>query len=109
VAAVRPRKGRGAERNRALRMLAGSPLGCTEVIMLAHGFTVETLDRLVLDGLAAATGDGACRWAADHGDLAEDHRRALRDSYSITSSAVAFRISGKVRPSALAVLMLMAR
>jgi hypothetical protein len=56
VAAVRPRKGgRGAEQNRALRMLAGSPLGCTEAIMLAHGFTVETLGRLVLDGLATAT------------------------------------------------------
>jgi hypothetical protein len=54
--AVRPRKGgRGAERNRALRMLAGSPLGCTEAILLAHGFTVETLGRLVLDELATAT------------------------------------------------------
>jgi len=54
--AVRPRKsGRGAELNRALRMLAGSPLGCTEAIMLAHGFTVETLGRLVLDGHATAT------------------------------------------------------
>ena len=54
--AVRPRKGgRGAEQNRALRLLAGSPHGCTEAIMLAHGFTVETLGRLVLDGNATAT------------------------------------------------------
>jgi hypothetical protein len=54
--AVKPRKGgRGAEQNRALRMLAGSPLGCTESVLLAHGFTVETLGRLVLDGLATAT------------------------------------------------------
>ena len=53
---VRPGKGwRGAEQNRALRMLAGSPLGCTEAIMLAHGFTVEILERVVLDGLATAT------------------------------------------------------
>jgi hypothetical protein len=52
---VRPRKGRGAEQNRALRLLAGSPLGCTEAIMLAHGFTVETLGSLVLDGHATAT------------------------------------------------------
>jgi hypothetical protein len=44
-----------AERHRALRLLAGSPLGCTEAIMLAHGFTVEVLRRLVLDGLATAT------------------------------------------------------
>jgi hypothetical protein len=54
--AVRPRKGgRAAEQNRALRMLAGSPLGCTESVLLAHGFTVEILGRLVLDGLATAT------------------------------------------------------
>jgi hypothetical protein len=54
--AVRPRKGgRGAEQNRALRMLVGSPLGCTKSVLLAHGFTVETLGRLVLDGLATAT------------------------------------------------------
>jgi hypothetical protein len=47
----------GAERNRALRMLAGSPNGATEAIMLAHGFTVETLGRLVLDGLARVTSE----------------------------------------------------
>jgi hypothetical protein len=36
-------------------LLADSPLGATEAIMLAHGFTVETLGRLVLDGHATAT------------------------------------------------------
>jgi DNA-binding PadR family transcriptional regulator len=40
--------------HRALRLLAGSPLGCTEAIMLAHGFTYTTLDTLVRDGLATA-------------------------------------------------------
>jgi hypothetical protein len=44
-----------AERHRALRLLAGSPLGVTEAIMLAHGFTNELLDALVRDGLATAT------------------------------------------------------
>jgi hypothetical protein len=72
--AVRQRKGgRGAEQNRALRLLAGSPVGYTEAIMLAHGFTVETLGRLVLDGHATAT-PGIMHAAADHGDLADDHR-----------------------------------
>jgi hypothetical protein len=53
--AVKPRKvWRGAEQNRALRLLAGSPHGCTEAIMLAHGFTVEILGRLVLNGHATA-------------------------------------------------------
>jgi hypothetical protein len=54
--AVKPRNGgRGAEQDRALSLLAGSPFGCTEAIMLAHGFTVEMLGRLVLGGLATAT------------------------------------------------------
>jgi hypothetical protein len=45
VAAVRPRKGgRGAEQNRALRLLAGSPLGCTEAIMLPVGGWLRITD-----------------------------------------------------------------
>ena len=52
--AVSPQRGFAAERHRALRLLAGSPLGATEAIMLAHGFTNTTLDALVRDGLATA-------------------------------------------------------
>ncbi len=37
---------------RALRELARGPHGCTEAIMLAHGFTAELLAALVRDGLA---------------------------------------------------------
>jgi hypothetical protein len=33
------------DQRRALRLLSGSPLGVTEAIMLAHGFTNETLER----------------------------------------------------------------
>jgi hypothetical protein len=33
-------------------MLATSPAGCTEAIMLAHGFKLQLLADLVLDGLA---------------------------------------------------------
>jgi hypothetical protein len=43
-----------AEQNRALRMLADTPLGCTEAVMLAHGFTAELLADLMRDGLATA-------------------------------------------------------
>jgi hypothetical protein len=43
-----------AERKRALRMLTRSPDGCTEAILLAHGFKIEMLAGLVLDGLATA-------------------------------------------------------
>jgi hypothetical protein len=42
------------DQRRALRLLAGSPLGVTEAIMLAHGFTTEMLTVLVRDGLATA-------------------------------------------------------
>jgi hypothetical protein len=41
-----------SERQRALRLLANSPNGCTEALMLAHGFTAELLDRLVVEGVA---------------------------------------------------------
>jgi hypothetical protein len=41
------------DQRRALRLLAGSPLGATEAIMLAHGFTNAMLDTLVR-GLATA-------------------------------------------------------
>ena len=45
------------DRRRALELLAASPDGCTEAIMLAHGFTTEMLVRLVRDGLATATAE----------------------------------------------------
>jgi hypothetical protein len=41
-----------AEQRRALRLLAGSPLGCTEAIRRAHGLKAELLALLVRDGLA---------------------------------------------------------
>jgi hypothetical protein len=43
-----------ADQRRALKLLAGSPRGCTESIMLAHGFRIEMLAQLVRDGLASA-------------------------------------------------------
>ena len=53
--AVRPRKRRlGGEQRRALRLLAISPFGATEAIMLAHGFTRRTLAGLDRAGLATA-------------------------------------------------------
>ena len=44
-----------ANHRRALRLLAGLSHGCTEAILLAHGFTIEMLVVLVRDGLATAT------------------------------------------------------
>jgi hypothetical protein len=42
------------EQRRTLRLLAGSPLGATEAMMMAHGFTNATLDALVRNGVATA-------------------------------------------------------
>jgi hypothetical protein len=42
-------------RRRALLLLASCPDGCTEAVMLAHGFTVEQFGELVRTGLATAT------------------------------------------------------
>jgi hypothetical protein len=43
-----------ADQREVLRMLAGSPLGSTESIIMAHGFAIGTLHDLVRNGLATA-------------------------------------------------------
>jgi hypothetical protein len=43
------------EQHRALQLLARSPNGCTEALMMAHGFESAMLGQLVVDGLALAT------------------------------------------------------
>jgi hypothetical protein len=42
------------DQREALRMLAGSPNGTTESILLTHGFGIGTLHDLVSSGLATA-------------------------------------------------------
>jgi hypothetical protein len=44
-----------SDRRRALELLASSRDGCTEAIMLAHGFTVAQMVDLCIAGLATAT------------------------------------------------------
>jgi hypothetical protein len=46
-----------ATRRRALELLAGSRDGCTEAIMIAHGFSIEQIVDLVRVGLATATAE----------------------------------------------------
>ena len=43
-----------ADQHEALRMLAGSPGGCTVSIMMAHGCAIGMLDDLVRNGFATA-------------------------------------------------------
>jgi hypothetical protein len=42
------------EQLRALQLLALSPNGCTEALMMAHGFELAFLGKLILDGFAMA-------------------------------------------------------
>jgi len=49
------RHGPRPDRRRALELLASSPDGATEAIMIAHGITVEMMVELVRSGLASAT------------------------------------------------------
>jgi hypothetical protein len=43
------------EQRRALQLLARSPDGCTEALMMAFGFPIEMLGDLVMAGFALAT------------------------------------------------------
>jgi hypothetical protein len=45
------------DRRRALELLASCRHGCTEAIMLAHGFTIPQMVELVRAGLASATAE----------------------------------------------------
>jgi hypothetical protein len=55
VAAVSARsRDLSGEQRRALEILAGSPHGCTEGTLRAHGFTVGLLARIVRAGFATA-------------------------------------------------------
>jgi hypothetical protein len=53
----RPRRRPKPDRRRALELLASCPDGCTEAIMLAHGFTTEQVVELVRARLATATAE----------------------------------------------------
>ena len=52
----RRRRSPKPDRRRALELLASCPDGCTETIMLVHGFMVGQLDELIRAGLAANCG-----------------------------------------------------
>jgi hypothetical protein len=50
-------RGPKPDRRRALELLAASRDGCTEAIMIAHGFSIDMLVELVNAGLATATAE----------------------------------------------------
>jgi hypothetical protein len=48
---------RHPDRRRALELLASCRDGCTEAILLAHGFTIDMMVELVNAGLASASAE----------------------------------------------------
>jgi hypothetical protein len=52
-----PRRQRKPDRQRALQLLASCRDGCTEAIMLAHGFSIDLMVELVRAALATATAE----------------------------------------------------
>jgi hypothetical protein len=48
----------GDEQLRALLLLARSPNGCTEAVLMAHGFPSEMLEELLTTGLVKASPEG---------------------------------------------------
>jgi ABC-type amino acid transport system permease subunit len=51
------RRHRKPDRRRALELLASCPDGCTEAILLAHGFTTAQMVELVRAGLASVSAE----------------------------------------------------
>jgi hypothetical protein len=79
------RRGPKPDRRRALELLAGcGPDGCTEAIMLAHGFTTRQMVELVRAGLATATAErvvaGGLKLEVARVRITEAGRRALADT-----------------------------
>ena len=76
------------DRRRALELLASSPDGCTEALMVANGFTIELLLELLRTGLATAHAerrivDGKMTEVARMGIT--DEGRRLLESDSVTT------------------------
>jgi hypothetical protein len=82
----RPRRGPKPDRRRALELLASCSDGCTEAMMLAHGFNIEQMVELVRAGLATATPEwmvaGSHKMEVARVRITDARRRALAHSCS---------------------------
>jgi hypothetical protein len=78
------RRGPKPDRRRALELLASCSDGCTEAIMLAHGFTMMQMVELVRAGLATATAErivaGGCTLEVARVRITEAGRRTFAGS-----------------------------
>jgi tryptophan synthase beta subunit len=77
----RPRRRPKPDRRRALELLASCRGGCSEAIMLAHGFSIDMMVELVNAGLATATAErvvaGGKKLEVARVRITEAGRRAL--------------------------------
>jgi hypothetical protein len=80
------RRTRKSDRRQALELLAASPDGCTEAIMLAHGFSVEQMVELIRAGLASAAPErvvaGGRTIEVTRARITEEGRRVLEGAKS---------------------------
>jgi hypothetical protein len=69
------------ERRRALELLASCREGCTETVMLAHGFSIDMMVELINSGLATAQSErfvgGGYQGGSARVRITEAGRRAL--------------------------------
>jgi hypothetical protein len=79
-----PKRHPKPDRRRALELLASCRDGCTEAMMVAHGFTVPQMVELVRAGLATATAErvvaGSRTIEVARVRITEAGRRALRSA-----------------------------
>jgi hypothetical protein len=68
-------------RRRALELLAASPDGCTEAILLAHGISVELMVELIRAGLATANAKRVVAGNRGRDCDGADHRRGGDSSW----------------------------
>jgi hypothetical protein len=89
---------RNTARRRALELLAASPGGCTEAIVLAHGFTTDFLVDLIRAGLATAQTERAIAGGRSMQVTRTDHRRRTTSARG-ASMALILRCASASRPS----------
>ena len=93
----RRRRGPKPERRRALELLAASPDGCSEAIMLAHGFTADFLVDLIRTGMATTRTERG-GWTRDGSRPHEDHGGEVAGTRG-ASMALILRRASSSRPS----------
>jgi hypothetical protein len=89
---VRPRRLLKPERRRALELLAPCRDGCTETMMLAHGFSIDIMVELINSGLATVQTEwfvtGGYRGERARVRITEAGRRALSEQVWLANRKV---------------------